>query len=60
MHLVGKGDMAAAEGHLEKVHERIKLKKQAEVRYGFMGYVPGLYTDWGIGGSLENYSSSCK
>ncbi|KAJ8658220.1 hypothetical protein O0I10_005902 [Lichtheimia ornata] len=27
---IGKGDMTAADGHLEKVHERIRLKKQAE------------------------------
>lgn len=44
-HLVGKGDMTAADGHLEKVHERIRLKKQAEVRNGSMKMCQGLYTD---------------
>ncbi|CDS14409.1 hypothetical protein LRAMOSA06578 [Lichtheimia ramosa] len=28
--LIGKGDMTAADSHLDKIHERSKLKKQAE------------------------------
>lgn len=36
LYLVGKGDMTAADSHLDKIHERSKLKKQAEVRNGWM------------------------